>query len=235
MGLRRGIPTTAAGAMNRMMCRKEADTCAGSLFPDIVRQRRKRGGSIMLRHLFTAKRGKSRSGVPGGMGGLAVPSSGLDTLKVDIDGLYCLSRKGLWSIFFFLAASALALHFRGLTLSGSLPAGLMEQLGPTPPVMLVNAVLGVSTICSLIAIAGKIHENRRPGNTWVHLGFRMFFYLLYFIANSLDEYFYVVFISGLAVISLQHYNVWNYCSRAIESRMDAGGGMTACNRRLAGK
>jgi hypothetical protein len=185
--------------------------------------------------MITAMRGKSRGGSSKCSGGQDVPSSDRNNLKADIDGLYRLSRTGLWSIFLFLAASAVALHFRDLTLSGSLPAGLMEQLGPAPPVVLVNVVLGVSTLCSLIAIVGKIHENRRPGNTWVHLWFRLFFYLLYFISNSLNEYFYVVFISGLAVLSLQHYNVWNYCSRAIESKMGVWDSMTACDRRLTGK
>ncbi|MGD0586160.1 MAG: hypothetical protein ABSA86_10385 [Oryzomonas sp.] len=155
-------------------------------------------------------------------------------IETDIDELYSLSRKGLWSIFIFLAASALALHFRELTLSGSLPAGLMDQLGPTPPVLLINIVLGVSTICSLIVISGRLYENRRPGNSWMHLSFRVFFYFLYFISNSLNDYFYVVFISGLVVLALQHYNVWNYSSRTIESKMDVWGNLD-CDKRVTGK
>jgi hypothetical protein len=156
-------------------------------------------------------------------------------IEADIEGLYSLSRKGLWSIFIFLAVSAMALHFRELTLSGSLPAGLMQQLGPTPPVLLINIVLGVSTFCSLIVIAGKIYDDRRPGNSWMHLSFRVFFYFIYFISNSLNDYFYVVFISGLAVLALQHYNVWNYSTRAIDSKMDIWGNLTDCDRRVTGK
>lgn len=189
----------------------------------------------MLRNLLTSD--AIRSMLPHERGADSVDSSTVrNTLKADIDGLYRLSRKGLLGIFFFLAASAAALHYRELTLSGSLPPALMEQLAPTPPVILVNVVLGVSTICSLIFIAGRIYHNRRPGNIWTHLWFRLFFYILYFIADSLNEHFYIVFISGLAVLALQHYHIFNYCSRAIEVKMDAWDNLSACdNRGLTGK
>lgn len=156
-------------------------------------------------------------------------------LKAQIEGLFQLSRRGLWGLLIFLAASAIALYFREHTLTGSLPAGLMDQLGPTPPVILVNIVLVVSTLCSLIIIAGRIHGSRRPGNTWTHLWFRLFFYLLYFIADALNSHFNAVFISGLAVIALQHYNIWNYYSRVIEMKMSIWEHLTTCNRGVAGE
>lgn len=180
----------------------------------------------MLRHLFSTMRREHSIRRPEVAGSRTDASLEERTFEADIEGLYNLSRRGLWSIFIFLAASATALHFREQTLSGLLPARLMEQLGPTPPVLLINVVLGVSTFCSLVVIAGRIYEDRRPGNSWMHLSFRVFFYVLYFISNSLNDYFYVVFISGLVVLALQHYNVWNYSSRAIESRMDVWGNLT---------
>ena len=121
---------------------------------------------------------------------------------------------------YFLTASAIALYFNEQSLAGSLPANIMEQLGSTPPVILVNCVFGASTISSLISIAGRIYHDREPGKTSTHLWFRVFFYLLYFISGALSDYFNVVFISGLVVLGLQHYNVWNYYMRAIEINTD---------------
>ena len=92
----------------------------------------------------------------------------------------------------------------------------MDQLGSTPPVILINYVFGASTLSSLIIIAGRIYNDQEPGNTSTHMWFRMFFYLLYFISGALGDYFNMVFISGLVVLGLQHYNVWNYYLRAIE-------------------
>ena len=180
----------------------------------------------MIRNLFTNHAIASESGV----NPVGSPKE-RDTLKADIDGLYQLSRKGLLGIFLFLAASASALNFRELTLTGTMSTDLMELLASTPPLILVNIIFGASTISSLIIIAGRIYFNLRPGNIWTHFWFRVFFYFLYFIANSLNEYFYVVFISGLAVLALQHYNIWNYCTRSIEEKQDAWDNMSNCDSR----
>jgi len=137
-----------------------------------------------------------------------------------IDDLYFNSRSGLRGVLIFLGASVIALFFIEHSLAGSVAAEVMDQLGSTPAVILINCVFGASTISSLISIAGKIYFGRKPGKTSTHLWFRVSFYLLYFISGALSDYFNVVFISGLVVLGLQHYNVWNYYLRAIEKNSD---------------
>jgi len=132
-----------------------------------------------------------------------------------IDSLYVLSRSGLRGLLIFLGASIFALYFNEQSLAGILPANIMEQLGSVPSVVLINCVFGASTLSSLISIAGKIYHDREPGKTSTHLLFRLSFYLLYFISGALSDYFNMVFISGLVVLGLQHYNVWNYYLRVI--------------------
>ena len=138
-------------------------------------------------------------------------------IDATMDDLYSKSRSGLLGLFIFLGASMIALYFNERSLAGSVSADIMEMLGSTPPVILVNCVFGVSTVSALISIGGRIYHNLEPGKTSTHLWFRMFFYLLYFISGALSSYFNVVFISGLVVLGLQHYNVWNYYQRAIEN------------------
>ena len=159
--------------------------------------------------------------VPSGNGTnvLAAPQHA-QPVDATIDDLYKKSRSGLRGVFIFLAASTVAFYFNERSLAGSLPADIMEQLGSTPPVFLINCVFGASTLSSLISIAGRIYYNWKPGNTSTHLWFRVFFYLLYFISGALGDYFNVVFISGLVVLGLQHYNAWNYYMRAIELTTD---------------
>jgi hypothetical protein len=135
----------------------------------------------------------------------------------NIDNLYTNSRSGLRGLLAFLAVSVFALYFNEQSLAGVLPANIMEQLGSVPSVILINCVFGASTLSSLISIAGKIYHDKEPGKTSTHLLFRVSFYLLYFISGALSDYFNVVFISGLVVLGLQHYNVWNYYLRAIEA------------------
>ena len=158
-----------------------------------------------------------------------------NTFKADIDSLCSLSRQGLWGLLIFLAASSVAYYYRGHSLSSSLSSSLMEQLGPTPDVLLVNIVLGVSTFCSLVIIGGRIYNDHRPSNTWTHLWFRVFFYLLYFISGSLNDHFNVAFISGIVVLALQHCNNWNYYLRDIESKINKWDDLHPCGKGLSGK
>ena len=148
----------------------------------------------------------------------AADAGGKEMAKDDLDSLYALSRQGMWGLLIFLAASAVALACKEQTLTGAIPAAIREFLGPKPPVILINIVLGVSTFSSIVLIGGRIHDGKTPGNTWTHLWFRISFYLLYFISDALLEHFYIVFMSGLTVMALQHYNVWNFTNREIEIR-----------------
>jgi len=141
-------------------------------------------------------------------------------IQASIRALYSLSRNGLWGLLLFLGVSAITLYFKDYSLTSSIPAGIRDLLGAAPPVGLVDALLAVSTISSLIIIAGRIHDGRPPANTWGHLGFRLMFYGLYFIADAMTEHVYAVFISGLAVLTLQHYHVWNYTARTIEEQRE---------------
>ena len=152
-----------------------------------------------------------------------------------LDDLYDNSRSGLWGLLIFLGTSAFAFFFKEQSLAGSLPSDIMEQLGSTPSVILINCVFGASTLSSLISIAGRIYHEMAPGNTFTHLCFRVIFYLLYFISAALGDYFNMVFISGLVVLGLQHYNVWNYYMRAIETSSDKCSKINIYTSRLSKK
>jgi hypothetical protein len=174
----------------------------------------------MLQQIFTTKpEGQSTASSGTGTVNVLTPQDEI-TLKTDIDRMYSLSRSGLWGLLIFLVFSAFAYYFRNCTLGSILPGDIVAQLGPAPSVILVNIVFGASTVSSLLIIAGRIYNEFRPSNTWTHLDFRVFIYLLYFIAGALNEYFNVVFISGLVVLVLQHCNVWNYYNRAIEIKLN---------------
>jgi hypothetical protein len=171
------------------------------------------GGAIMLRNLLVATDDKLPKPAPVN-GGNDHRSNHSPAENIDV--LYTNSRSGLRGVLLFLGASIFALYFNEQSLVGSLPADIMDILGSTPSVILVNCVFGASTLSSLISIAGKIYHNLEPGNTSTHLLFRISFYLLYFISGALSNHFNMVFISGMVVLGLQHYNVWNYYLRAIE-------------------
>ena len=162
-------------------------------------------------------------------------------IEADIDKLFVDSRKGLWALIIFFAVSIVAYQLRDHTLTGCLSTAVREQLGPAPPETLIDILQFVSTFSSLILIAGRIYEGCKPGNswtpgnTWAHLGFRLVFFPIYFIADSLGAHFAIVFVSGIVVLGLQHYNIWNYSSRVIEEKLTLWDQLLTCERGVAGK
>ena len=188
----------------------------------------------MLRNLFATFGNKSKESLKNNIDNSSGHQNN-NPSEENIEDLYINSRSGLWGVLIFLTASAIALYFSKNSLAGSLPANIMEQLGSTPPVFLINCVFGASTLSSMIIIAGRIYNDREPGKTSTHLWFRVFFYLLYFISGALGEYFNVVFISGLVVLGLQHYNVWNYYMQAIELNLDKCNSLNTYNSWLSKK
>lgn len=153
----------------------------------------------------------------------------------DIDSLCVSSRRGLWGLLIFLAASVIAFYFRDQGLSSSFTPNIRELLGPAPPLLLVNIIVAISTFSSLILIGGRIFHGWEPGNTWTHLFFRLLFYLLYFVVDSLTAYYHALFISGLVVLGLQHYNIWSHANRAIDMKLNLGDGLSIWERRVSGK
>jgi len=148
--------------------------------------------------------------------------SGEKAIRADIDKLCVKSREGLWGLLIFLTVSIITFTFRDQGLTNCLEPGLRLALGPAPPILLVNILMGISIFSSLVLIGGRVFHGWEPGNTWTHLFFRLLFYLLYFVVDSLSGYYHAVFISGLVVLVLQHYNIWSYASMAISNRLTVG-------------
>jgi hypothetical protein len=189
----------------------------------------------MLRSLLVTPHGKRPEATSGNSSGGNEAHHNTLPFTAAIDDLYANSRSGLRGLLLFLGVSAIALFFIEHSLAGSVSPDIMDQLGSTPSIILINCVFGASTISSLISIAGKIYHGWEPGKTSTHLCFRVSFYLLYFISGALSTYFNIVFISGLVVLGLQHYNVWNYYTRAIDNTADKCNVMNTYNNWISKK
>ncbi len=140
---------------------------------------------------------------------------------LSVDELHKKSRGGLWGILFYLVASIIAYHFRDLSLASVVSAETMQMLGPVPPLFMANIVLWISTCSALVIISGRLYHSTEPSSTISHLGFRIGFYILFFVVGGLGQAINVLFISGLVVMALQHYNVFHYFSNAIENDFTA--------------
>lgn len=134
----------------------------------------------------------------------------------ELNSLYRNYRSGLWGICIYLAATLVAICFKDQSLATILPHHVMQQLGAVPPVFMAVALLWVSTISALIVIFGRLFNGTSPVSTKSHVAFRVGFYILFFVVGGLGQWFNELFVSGLVVLVLQHYNVSSYYMRAID-------------------
>jgi hypothetical protein len=143
-----------------------------------------------------------------------------------INGLYTLSRRGLWRLLLFLAGSAAALQFRNFDLFAVLPENLREILGAPPPLALIHTVLAVSSISALILIAGREGGGSGECHRWLQFGLSISFFPLYAVANALDTFFPVVLTAGLLVLVTEHFAIWSQATRAIRAEKEQLARMT---------
>jgi hypothetical protein len=149
-----------------------------------------------------------------------VHSNGLpvDNDEKQLTDLFSRSHMGLLGICIYLAVSLLAFHFREQSLIRMLPSGVMNKLGTVPPVFMAVGVMWLSTVSALTVIFGKLYHGTPPSGTMTHVAFRIGFFVLFFVTGGLSQYVNEVFISGLVVLTLQHYNVYNYYMQKIETK-----------------
>jgi len=133
-----------------------------------------------------------------------------------VDEYYTRSRGGLWGILFYLSASVVAFCYKDQSLASVLPAHIMQQLGPVPPVFMATIVVWISTFSALSIIAGRLYHGTPPSSTITHVAFRIGFFALFFMVGGLGYYINELFVSGLIVLGLQHCNVFNYYSNLLE-------------------
>jgi hypothetical protein len=137
-----------------------------------------------------------------------------------IDELHVLSRRGLWRLLLFLGISAVALQARDIDLFGAFPEKVRELLGAPPPPDMIHLVLAVSTISTLILIAGQGTDNVRCCTGWLRFGMLAFYYPLYAMSNTLGTWFPLVCVAGLITLIFEHFTIWAQTSRAIREEKE---------------
>jgi hypothetical protein len=146
-------------------------------------------------------------------------NANVDSEQYELDSLYRKSLNGLWGICIYLAVTLLAICCKDQSLATVLPPQLMQKLGVVPPVYMAVVVLWISTLSALTVISGRLFHNTEPASTRSQVAFRVGFYILFFVVGGLGQWFNELFVSGLVVLALQHYNVSSYYARVIDMNL----------------
>ncbi|MDO3377393.1 menaquinol oxidoreductase [Geoalkalibacter halelectricus] len=139
--------------------------------------------------------------------------------RVRIRRLQALSRRGLWGLAVFLLISLVA--FTHDTLLPPISPGVRSFLGGSPPTNLISIALVVYSFSALVLILSRMSSGEGKYRGWSHIGYLSGFYAFYFYGEALDANFWAVFAAGFTIMSLEHYQMWSFCSESIANEKEA--------------
>lgn len=123
------------------------------------------------------------------------------------------ASRGLWLLILFLLCSLLA--YSGFDLLPTLNDTVHKFLGAPPPAHFISAALFVYIFSAIILVLGRMMEGKTTRGGWPHLGYLLAFYAFYHLAGALEEHFWAVFATGVTVLGLEGYRIWNTCAELI--------------------
>ncbi|WP_460594976.1 hypothetical protein [Geomonas sp. Red276] len=144
-----------------------------------------------------------------------VHETNCERMEEQLAALHALSRRGLWGLVLFMAASAAALYGSSSGLFSLIPTEIREMVGDGPPPVALHLVLAVSWLSSFVLIIGRRGGDGQPGYSWYNVGLPTVFYPLCIFTEHADTFFPVVFVAGLVLLLLEHFTVTSYAFRAI--------------------
>jgi len=140
------------------------------------------------------------------------------------------SVRGLWFLAVFLLVSLCS--YAAIAYCPDVNPVILTYLGPPPPPHLIGIALFVYVFSAIVLVLGRMMEGESSRGGWSHLGYLTAFYLFYLLAGALEENFWAVFATGMTVLSLEGYRIWNACAEKIREcqeeleRMDRWAGFS---------
>lgn len=136
-------------------------------------------------------------------------------LKEEINRLDRFSTRGILALSLFLAVAILA--WWGFPFLPA-PDTVTSILGkpPSPPV--IGIVLLLYTFSATVLSLSRMTAGIEHRSSFTHVGFLTAFFLFYYFGKSLEENYWAVFGSGITILGVESYRIWNYCAEAISQR-----------------
>ncbi len=145
-----------------------------------------------------------------------IPRSGAEQLKDDltkeINRLNGLSTRGVMALALFLFVSILA-WFGFLFLPA--PEAVTAVLGKPPSGRIISIVLLLYTFSAIILSLSRMTAGLEHRSSFSHVGYLTGFFIFYYYDKSLAENYWAVFGSGITVLGVESYRIWNFCAEGI--------------------
>ena len=146
-------------------------------------------------------------------GGSGYQNPSAPLLNEKIRRLKSKSNRTLYAMALFIALSIGAM--RDFAFLPPLSQKVHDFLGESPSAGMISAVLFLYSFSAIILILSRMMSGSGSYGGFSHVGYLAGFYLFYHFSGAMDEYFWAVFASGMTIMGLESYQVWNWCREEI--------------------
>ena len=93
----------------------------------------------------------------------------------------------------------------------SFSSAIRKSMGMAPPAGFISILLIVYVFSAAILSLSRMMEGSDKIGGISHLGYLGAFFFFYHFSGDMDAHFWAVFASGTTIISLESYQIWNFC------------------------
>jgi hypothetical protein len=135
----------------------------------------------------------------------------------DTNRLNRLSTRGILALSLFLGVSILA--WCGFFFLPA-PDTVTALLGKPPSAHIISIVLLIYTFSAIILSLSRMTAGIEHRSSFSHVGFLTAFFLFYYFGKSLQENYWAVFGSGITILGVESYRIWNFCAEGISKNRE---------------
>lgn len=109
---------------------------------------------------------------------------------------------------------------RNFSFLPSFSQSIKNSMGMAPPAGLISVALAVYVFSAAIISLSRMMEGSDKIGGFAHLGYLGAFFFFYHFSGDMDVHFWAVFAGGATVLSLESYQIWNYCRDEIQKERE---------------
>jgi hypothetical protein len=146
--------------------------------------------------------------------GPANPSHRTPQENEKIRRLKARASHGLYSMALFIALSIGAV--RDFDFLPSLPPKIHALLGHPPSANMISTALLLYSFSAIVLILSRMMSGSGSFGGFTQVAYLAGFYFFYHFSGGMEENFWAVFAAGMTILSLESYQVWNFCTEEIK-------------------
>jgi len=124
------------------------------------------------------------------------------------------ASHGLYSMALFIALRTGAV--RDFDFLPSLPPKIHALLGHPPSANMISTALLLYSFSAIVLILSRMMSGSGSFGGFTPVAYLAGFYFFYHFSGGMEENFWAVFAAGMTILSLESYQVWNFCTEEIK-------------------